>query len=598
MEYQLIKENMYPDYVKSIPEKDLPLFCDELRQKLIEIISRTGGHIGVNLGIIELTVALYRIFDFPQDSLIWDIGHQIYVQKMLTGRMNLLWEIRQNGGSPGYAFKEESKYETVTSSHAGASLSLGLGVALANNLKQNDAVSVAVIGDGAFVEGSAQEALNHLAVEDGKFLVILNDNEMALDTNYGGLHEYFKTLQVGGNKHDTYFTSLNIPYSGPKDGHNVIELVHTFEEIKNSINKPTVLHIKTVKGKGLEEMAEKSPVRIHWNFPFDPETGQNTEFPKAKSYAAFAGETIMEIMEQDENAVLISPATLQNTATYQVFKKYPERSFDVSLAEQHATTLAGGFALRGMKPILCMEATFMPLAYDQIIQDLCINNLPVLIVAARSGHTGLDHLTHHSLFDLSYLRCVPNLKVLYPADNTQIPDFIRDSYTNLNQPTLILYPYGNTLHDPEKDFQCDLDDVFIKPQNVRGIILSVGTQTKNALELQKLLGQEGVHFDHLAITNISPMLDGFKKHIVQYDYIVTMEESYLEGGFGSAVLEVVTDANATAKVKRVGFPKNYIAHGTREYVYEKYGLDADSVMRSLKTEWLELWHDIYVKRFS
>ena len=355
----MIKSVMHPEYVKEIELESLPEFCDQLRDELIKIISVTGGHIGANLGIVELTVALYRVFDFPKDSLIWDIGHQIYIQKMITGRLENLKEIRKNGGSPGYANHFESEYDRVTTSHAGASLSLALGVGIANRLNNNASHSIAVVGDGSYIEGSIQEAINHMAVEKCKTLLILNDNEIALDANFGGLHEYFKSRKINTNKEETFFSSLNIPYSGPIDGHDVLGLVSKLEEYKNNLNTPQILHIKTVKGKGLEDMATKSPVRIHWNFPFNPKSGENTEFPKAKSYAAFGSEAIQKIMENNPDAIFVTPATLQNTGTFNVFHNFPERSFDVSLAEQHSMTLAGGLALENKKPILCFEATFL-----------------------------------------------------------------------------------------------------------------------------------------------------------------------------------------------------------------------------------------------
>jgi 1-deoxy-D-xylulose-5-phosphate synthase len=586
---RLIKEVMYPDYVKQLKPEELHEFCDEIRSKLIEIISQTGGHIGVNLGVVELTVALYRVFDFPKDSLIWDIGHQIYIQKMLTGRLDKLREIRKNGGSPGYAFSDESDYERVTSSHAGASFSLALGVALANAMDQNPAMSVAVIGDGAFVEGSTQEALNHLAVEKCKMLIVLNDNEMALDNNYGGLHEYFKSRQIGESAEESYFSSLGIPYEGPINGHDVQALVEKLTDLKDRITEPTVLHIKTVKGKGLEKMADSSPVRIHWNFPFDPDSGKNTEFPKAKSYAAFQGAAIMEIMEQNPEAVLISPATLQNTGTFNVFHAFPDRSHDVSLAEQHSMTLAGGFALEGKKPILCFESTFMQRVFDQLIHDICINNLPILIVSARSGHTGLDHLTHHSLLDISYMRSVPNLKIVYPATTSGFFEGIKEEYNSLKQPTVVLSPYGNMLDDCDPGMNIDTDDGFDGKSDAKGIVLSVGPQNMNAMKLVEKLAVSGVKFDHLAITQIQPLSKNIRSVLCEYDYVVTMEEGLLPGGFGSLILEELHEMGSTIKLIRAGFAKEFVEHGTRDYIYESRGIDFKSVATRMSKTWPELF---------
>jgi 1-deoxy-D-xylulose-5-phosphate synthase len=595
-----VKDEMYPDYVKQIPAASLPAFSEEVRAELINIISKTGGHIGVNLGVVELTVALYRVFDFPTDSLIWDIGHQIYIQKMLTGRSNLLRQIRKNGGSPGYAFTDESEYERVTSSHAGASLSLGLGVTIANRMRQRDAMSIAVIGDGALVEGSSQEAINHLAVEKGRFLVVLNDNEIALDMNFGGLHEYLRALKPGSRAQDHYFAALGIPFRGPVDGHDVLELVRVFESLR-TIDRPTFLHVKTVKGKGLETMAEKSPVRIHWNWPFDPATGTNTEGPAAKSYAAFTGEVIDKLLGEDKKAVLVTPATLQNTATFTAFHNHKEKSFDVSLAEQHSMALAGGFALEGYKPIVCFEATFLPRAFDQLIHDVCTNKFPVLILAARSGHTGLDHLTHMSLMDFAYLRCVPNLRVLFPSDHRDLVRMVRREYEQLTMPTLILYPYGNLLDDPEPEVLTDESPAFRKSKDALGLIVTSGPTNKNGQQLQAQLREAGRVFDQIAVTHIAPVLPAVHRILAQYNYIVTIEEAITEAGLGALVLEVLQEVRAETRmtdVLRVGFPRKLIEHGTRDYIHAQYGLDAASVHKRMRKYWPELFRAIRVNNSS
>ncbi len=574
-EYKLVKEIMTPEYVKSLNEHELTLFCTELRQELISIISKTGGHIGVNLGILELTVALYRVFDFPEDFLVWDIGHQIYVQKMLTSRLPLLKEIRVNGGSPGYAYHKESQYEHVTSSHAGASLSFALGAAKANSLKQQGNTSIAVIGDGSFVEGSSQEALNHLSVDKSKTLYIINDNEMALDNNFGGWHEHFKRITVNPSEKNI-FDILEIPYEGPVDGHDIITLVKTLQKYKESQSGPAVLHIKTIKGKGLETMANNSPVRIHWNFPFDTTTLENTEGPKSKSHTAIFAETIKEIIETEEDAFLVTPATLQNTGIYNLSKQYPEKVLDVGMAEQHAITFSGGMALQGLKPIVACEATFIQRTYDQIIHDLCISEIPVLIAAARSGHTGLDHTTHHALLDLSYLRCVPNLRVIYPATQADLADAVKEEYKNLKQPTIILFPYGGLIDDPVDAIHIDrkLPENFHASSNT--LILSMGMQNKNAQQLQSILSTNNIQSDHIAVTEISDISEKFKNIINSYDTILTLEESILDGGFGSAIMEATENTNST-KIYRFGFPKRYIEHGTRDYIYEKYNLSAQAI---------------------
>ena len=415
--YKFFKEKFFPSDLKKIKINDLVDFCQELRNELTRIVSVTGGHIGPNLGVVELTTALYYVYNFPNDKLIWDIGHQVYVQKMLTGRCDLLKTNRQNGKSPGYPLRSESKFDTVTSSHAGASVSFALGIADSNKIHGNEYSSVAVLGDGSFVEGSVQEAMNHVAVARSKLVIVINDNGRAIEENFGGYHEYFKKQIIGANNTGDAFKSLGFDYRGPFDGHDVKKLVGHFHEIKESCNHPVIVHVKTIKGKGLEKMAENSPMRIHWNHAFNTKTFEKTEksiFPGGEDNANFVGRAVEKILKKNISAVLITPAVRGNVGLSDVFNNFKEQSIDVSLAEQHSITLAGGYALAGLKPIVAMESTFMARAYIQIKHDICINNLPLLIIAARSGHGFTDHITHNALEDISYLRTIPNLRIVYP----------------------------------------------------------------------------------------------------------------------------------------------------------------------------------------
>ncbi|WP_019530915.1 1-deoxy-D-xylulose-5-phosphate synthase [Dasania marina] len=578
-DYQYLQEIMTPEQVKAVPLTELPQLCDELRQELIAIIATTGGHIGVNLGVIELTVALYYSFDFPNDGLVWDIGHQIYIQKMLTGRLPLLKEIRQNGGSPGYAYRPESEFERVTSSHAGASLSLALGASMANRLKGNTQMSIAVTGDGSLVEGSIQEALNHMAADKGRTLLIINDNEMALDKNFGGLHEHLKAISRNPEKSSNVFTELGLQYQGPIDGHDVIALVQLFKHYDKELDAPAVLHIKTIKGKGLESMADNSPVRIHWNFPFNTETLENTEGPKSPSHAGAFAQSLGELLEQDDKVFVITPATLQNTGIYKLSQQYPQRVIDVGMAEQHSITLGCGMALEGIKPIICFESTFLQRVYDQIIHDACISNIPILMVAARSGHTGLDHCTHHSLLDLSYLRIVPNLRVLYPADQEDLKACLKREAANLNGPTLILFPYGGTIDDPQKPLE--LDYQLSEQAAEKTLILSVGMQHLNAQKVRAQLQAQNINSRHIAVTCLSTMEPKLKALLQQVETIITLEENILDGGLGSFVFENIENGSKRPTILRYGFPKKYIEHGTRDWIYKKYHIDAESISLSV-----------------
>jgi len=583
--YTHLKEYMDPVYVKSIPNESLADFCEELRCELISIISVTGGHIGVNLGVIELTVALYRVFDFPKDKLVWDIGHQIYTQKMLTNRLPLLRQIRKNGGSPGYAFKPESHYESVTSSHAGAALSIALGAAKAMEFRKNYGnIGIAVVGDGSFVQGSNQEALNHLAVESARILCIINDNEIALDRNFGGWHEHFKKITRDASSSDV-LQGLGINYRGPVDGHDISSLVETLSEIRDSIKGPQILHLKTVKGKGLERLADASPVRIHWNFPFDLTTFANTEGPKSRSHASVFCEALDACMHDDPDIFVVTPATLQNTGIFSLSKKYPERVLDVGMAEQHSVSFSAGLSLGGLKPVVCFEATFLQLVYDQVIHDLCISDFPVMIVAARSGHTGLDHITHHSLLDLSYLRVVPNLRVIYPASQVDLSLCFNAELRNLRGPVLLLFPYGGVIDDPTDP--CFIDRELSNFQSNSDILLlTVGMQNKNGQDVQRKIKQShNILIDHVCITEVSSLSSQLLEIMSNYKLIVTMEENVLLGGIGSAVLEATNSLGLIdTRVRRFGFPKSFIEHGTREFIYKRYDLDADSIVSALLNE--------------
>lgn len=594
MEHKYLKDKMMPADVKQIPQNKLPLFCNEVRDELITIVSQTGGHIGPNLGVVELTVALYYVFEFPKDTLIWDIGHQTYIQKILTGRSKELKTIRENGKSPGYSNHDESEYDTVTSSHSGGALSLSLGLALSKKSQKDNTHSIAVVGDGGFVEGSNQEALNHLAISTCKTIVIINDNERAIEENFGGHHEYFKKRQLGTDLPETLFKSLNIDYDGPVDGHNILELVNKLNEIKLNATKPIILHIKTQKGKGLDEMANNSPVRIHWNHAFNPETYEKTEvsiFPGGKDNTEYVNNAIDKIFSADTNSVLITPGVRGNAGVSSIFSKYKDRCIDVSLAEQHAVTLGGGFALKGIKPIIAMESSFMIRAFGQIKHDICINNLPILIIAARSGHGFTDHITHNALQDITYLRSMPNLRIVYPVSCEDLESTIIDEYDNLNQPTIILFPKANKLEDPNSEIDVCSDFSFGKRDEATGLLLSVGPQNKNTQLLKSMLKEDGIDFDHIAIKHISPISSHLKNLLVQYNYIITLEEGVLDGGFGSIILENLNDVSSKTNVLRIGFNKQFIEHGTRDYIYKKYNIDAKSVCNTIKGKWKELWYE-------
>ncbi len=568
--------NITPSKLKKIKLNDLPKFCKNLRKELIRILSITGGHVGPNLGVIELTVALYYVFNFPKDRLVWDIGHQIYVQKILTNRHKELLTIRKNGKSPGYSNRTESIYDTVTSSHAGSSLSLAMGTSMANK-----GINIAVCGDAAFVEGAIQEALNHLSILNKKVILIINDNEMAIEENYGGYHNYFKLKKVSKKLIKEKFQYLDVDYFRTLDGHNIISLVNFFKKLKK-ITKPCIVHLKTIKSKGLENYANNSDVKLHWNPSFDINTFESKEKKNTINYEKFAEKAVLELFKNDKNKkhFVVTPAVRGNTGMSKVFKEFPKQSIDVSIAEQHSLSLACGMAIQGLRPIVTMESTFMIRSFGQMIHDMCINNLPVLMISARSGHGFTDHITHNAMQDISYLRSIPNLRIYYPTSSIDLYKTILQKSKNIKHPTIILFPKANNADDPSNYISCDGDN-FSKLRNMKNLILSVGPQNLNAQKVQKELKTYKINIDHICVRNIYPVSNKLVKLLKKYKNIFIMEEGYLDGGFGSQILEIVNESKYKTKVKLFGFKKKFIEHGTRDYIYKINQLDAKSITNEI-----------------
>jgi 1-deoxy-D-xylulose-5-phosphate synthase len=583
-----------PKDLKSLTLYQLKDLANEVREYLIDSQARTGGHIGPNLGVVELTIALHYIFDSPYDKIIWDVGHQCYVHKMLTGRLNAMRTMRQNAGSPGFPAKDESPHDVLDSSHGGSSLSVAIGIALANKQNNVNDLPIAVIGDGALVEGMVHEALNQIGNEKIRMLIILNDNGRAIDANIGAIPNYLSQLHIGEKVNDKMFTPLGIEYIGPLDGHNLKSLIMNLKKLKN-ITKPTVLHIKTKKGMGLP-YAEKDPIQLHFSFPFKKETGElitepiekNIFYkPKSKFNAVMIGQKITEITKKNKDIVIITPATRGALELHKCFKEVPERCFDVGMAEQHAITLAAGLSVGGMKPIVCFQSTFFQRAFDQLVHDICVNKLPVLFILARSGLAGLDHATHHAPLDLSYLSCVPNLKMFFPIDHIEFNIFLENiSKKWINSPTILLFPYGtiDTIEPNNEEKILLSEDIF--DENNVGIILSTAGRIKNALKLKKMLFKHKINFAILNISQIKPLNQKlFIKILNRYQKIVTMEENVTRGGFGSSVCEFAIDNGYKPEIIRVTLGDVFLEHGMRSYLYKKYNIDENSILKKIRNRW-------------
>lgn len=590
----LLEKIREPKDLKSLTLNQLKELTDEVREYLIDSQARTGGHIGPNLGVVELTVALHYVFNSPHDKIIWDVGHQCYVHKMLTGRLDAMRTMRQNGGSPGFPAKDESPHDVLDSSHGGTSLSVALGIALANRQNNVDDLPIAVIGDGALIEGMAQEALNQIGNEKVRMLIVLNDNGRAIDANIGAIPNYLSQLHIGEKVDGKMFTLLGIEYVGPIDGHDLNSLIISLKKLKN-ISRPTVLHIKTEKGKGLSYVG-KSPIRLHFSFPFNKETGEliaepkesNIFYkPKSKFNAVMISDKITEITKADKRIVIITPATRGAIELHQCFDEVPEQCFDVGMAEQHAVTLAAGFSVGGMKPIVCFQSTFFQRSFDQLVHDICANKLPVLFILARSGLAGLDHATHHAPLDISYLSCVPNLKIFFPIDYIAFGTILENIAKNwVDSPTILLFPYGtiDTI-EPNSEERILLSKNIFDQDNV-GIILSTAGRIKSALTLKKMFAKQKINFAVLNVVQLKPLDNAlFTKILDRYDKIVIMEENVARGGFGSAVCEFASDNGYKPDIIRVNLGDVFIEHGMRPYLYKKYNIDENSILERIQKRW-------------
>jgi len=585
--------------LKKLEVKELPIFAEQVRRDLIDIVGETGGHLGVNLAVLELTIALHYVFDFPTDNLIFDTGHNCYIHKMLTGRLNSMRSMRTHGGLSGFPSPKESEFDLFSSSHAGMALSLGLGVAMADKMAGRNNITVVVVGDAALVEGSSQEALNHIGVSDCRLLIVVNDNGMAIDEWDGGIKGSVMT----------YWGALGLEGEWYKNGHNIEGIVghltgHWVDNVRHLL-MPRVLHFKTEKSHGLL-WGKDSPQKNHWVFPYEKDgtPKSNESFYKGKQgdtvtlhtlglandyrlkptepfLNSVAADTIYSIVKEDKKAVVVSPATNGISGIAKVFEDFPEQCFDVAMAEQHALGFATGLAKKGMKPIVCFQSAFLPRAFDQLIQEVALNQAPILMVVARSGFAGLDHEVHHAIMDLSYLTAVPGLRVLFPGHPMQIIETLKWEYGDLCRgekgPRMILYPYGlasyYSLDYPPPDVKAVIN-IF-----VTGSTLPLGE------ELNAYLYQQGVLANVVNVVQLSP-IDGPKFHALHHQgYAITLEENVLRGGLGSMVAEYIVDNDLDTKLMRVGIPDCFVEKGLREYLYPKLGMDCESIYARMKERW-------------
>lgn len=617
----------FPSDLRKVKEEDLVKVCEELRQYIIDTVSVYGGHFGASLGVVELTVALHYAFNTPYDQLVWDVGHQAYGHKILTGRRKNFHTNRVYKGLSGFPKRSESIYDTFGVGHSSTSISAALGMAVASRLKgELDRQHVAVIGDGAMTAGLAFEGLNHAGVEDSNVIVVLNDNCMSIDPNVGALKEYltdittsptynkFKddvwkaldklskvgqvsqdiiskvhdTLKGGLLKHSNLFESLKFRYFGPIDGHDVDHLVKVMNDLKK-IPGPKLLHVVTVKGKGYAP-AEKDQTKWHAPGLFDKVTGEIYktvyEKPQPPKYQDVFGHTLVELAEKNDRIVGITPAMPSGSSMNIMMKAMPKRAFDVGIAEQHAVTFSAGLASQGMIPFCNIYSSFMQRAYDQVVHDVALQKLHVVFCMDRAGLAGADGPTHHGAIDIPYMRCVPNMVVGAPMNEEELRDMMYSATLEKNAgPFSIRYPRGNGVmvewRTPLKEIQVGKGRKLKKGDEVA--ILSFGTAGNMAAEAVEKLNLEGLRIGHYDMRFVKPIDEELLHEVfASYKKIITVEDGTIVGGFGSAVLEFMAEHNYHAEVKMLGMPDAIIEHGEQPELYKECGYDASGIMKTAK----------------
>ena len=586
MSNSLLNNINLPRDLRQLSQDDLPQIAKELRDFIINIVATKEGHLGASLGVIELTIALHYVFDTPRDLLMWDVGHQAYGHKILTGRKNVFDTNRQLDGISGFPKREESEYDTFGVGHSSTSISATLGMAIASKLSGDlTKQHIAVIGDASIASGMAFEGLNHAGVTDTNLLVILNDNAIGIDPSVGALKQYLTNVKKGTQKQDNIFEALNFNYSGPINGHDLPNLISELERLK-SVKGPKFLHVITTKGKGLKQ-AEENQVKYHAPGKFDAKTGEliskslaNEQPPK---FQDVFGKTIVELAKQNKKIVGITPAMPTGSSLKYMMEKIPERAFDVGIAEQHAVTLAAGMATQGLIPYCNIYSTFLQRAYDQIIHDVAIQKLPVIFCLDRAGLVGEDGATHHGVFDLAYLRCIPNLVIFAPRNAIELRNIMYTVQKGIDSPIAIRYPRGRgkllNWKKPFKEIEIGKGECIKEGNTVA--ILSIGT-TANTVSNVIDNNPQFEDIGHYDMRFVKP-LDGFllKTLFKKYKVIISIEDGTIIGGFGSAVLEFANANNYKNKIEILGIKDQFSEHGTISELKLINEIDEKSIQKKL-----------------
>ena len=572
-----------PEELRRLSKKELPDFATALRKEIIHALAKGEGHLGSSLGTVELTVALHYCFDTPKDVLIWDVGHQAYGHKMLTGRKAAFDHLRQEGGISGFPKREESLYDAFGTGHAGTAISAALGMALSSTLKGENKQHIAVVGDASIANGMAFEALNHLGTTQANVLVILNDNTMGIDPSVGALKHYFETVKKEHPDTPNFFESLNLDYSGPIDGHNMKELLQLFDQQKK-IQGPRIIHLVTTKGKGLP-IAENEQVTYHAPGKFDPLTGK-LSIPQAHQKLKFQdvfGQTLLHLAKTNEKIIALTPAMPTGSGLVKMMDVFPSRCIDVGIAEQHAVTLAAGMAAEGMLPFCVIYSTFLQRAYDQVIHDVALQNLSVVFCIDRAGIVGHDGPTHHGVFDITFLRCIPNLEIATPRDAQTLQNLLYTAQLGIKHPLAIRYPRGfSELTKLTTQFEkINWGKGQLLKEGTKLAVLSFGTLAKVVSETLKNI-EETNAIAHYDMCFVKPIDEELLHTICKtFKAIMVFEEGSSSGGAGSAILEFAAQQGYHIPIQLEGIPDQFISHGNTLFLHEKLGWNAEGISKKI-----------------
>jgi 1-deoxy-D-xylulose-5-phosphate synthase len=611
-----------PKELRSLSLGQMKQLAEEVRELIVDTISKTGGHLASSLGAVELAIALHYVFDTPRDKVVWDVGHQAYAHKIITGRRRQFSTIRQYGGISGFCKRSESEYDAFGAGHSSTSISAALGIAAARDLAKERFHVTAVIGDGSLTAGLAFEGLNNAGAKKRRFNVVLNDNEMSISPNVGALAGYLSQVITGarynrlkaevehlvrplplvgerffrfGKRLDEFlkgfltsgmlFEELGFKYVGPIDGHNLHQLIETLQNVRDNVDRPTLIHVITKKGKGYK-MAEKNTVLFHGTPPFCVDTGEWEEpESKAPSYTHLFGEALVQLAEKNEKIVALTAAMCSGTGLEVFARRFPHRFFDVGIAEQHAVTFAAGLATEGYKPVIAIYSSFLQRAYDQIFHDVCLQDLPVVFALDRAGLVGDDGPTHHGNFDFAYLRHLPDIVIMAPKDENELRHMIKTAVDYPGQ-IAVRYPRGSGQGVPldTELHSLEIGKAEILQEGDDVTLVAIGTMVATAQEACRLLAADGtVSVEVINARFVKPLdRELICRSAGKTGRVLTVEEHALQGGFGSAVLEMLQEEGLDSViVRRIGLPDHYIEHGKQSLLRHKYGLDAENVRRVL-----------------